>query len=241
MVYGREYGGRVLSFEPSGALWEATLVMRDRETDSWWSIVTGDAVGGDLKGQKLLELPVGEKVRWGEWRERYPDTQVLSVDGREHDPRNPYAEYFNSDRTFQHLEAKDPRLPAKEPIFAFDLDDGRYAVPHSAIEDGASIVIGNNEIFLFRRTGADVFESTRAYIVTHSASPKKTRIKKQNGVWVDSKSGAEFSPLSGFPGDPENVAKLVGFDTFWYSFANIVSGAVILNGVSPGSPILEIQ
>ena len=220
---------------------EATLVMRDRETDSWGSIMTGDAVGGDLKGQKLLELPVGEKVQWGEWWERYPATQVLSIDGQEHDPRNPYAGYFDSDRTFQHLEAKDPRLRAKEPIFAFDLDGDRYAVPHSAIEDGASIVMGDKEIFLFRRPGADVFESTRAYIVTLAESPKKTRIRKENGIWVDSKSGAEFSPLSGFSGDPENVEKLVGFDTFWYSYANIVSGAVILGAASSGPPMLEIQ
>ena len=29
---------------------DASLVMRDRETDSWWSIMTSDAIGGELDG-----------------------------------------------------------------------------------------------------------------------------------------------------------------------------------------------
>ena len=41
-------GDEELNFEASGALLDASLVMRDRETDSWWSIMTSDAIGGDL-------------------------------------------------------------------------------------------------------------------------------------------------------------------------------------------------
>jgi hypothetical protein len=41
---------------------QATLVLRDRETDSWWSIMTSDAIGGELDGTDLEELPFGEKT-----------------------------------------------------------------------------------------------------------------------------------------------------------------------------------
>ena len=64
MVYGRTVGERTLDLEPSGALLSASLVMRDRQTDSWWSIMTSKAIGGPLEGTALPELPVGEKTTW---------------------------------------------------------------------------------------------------------------------------------------------------------------------------------
>ena len=44
---------------------KASLIMRDRETDSWWSIVTGDAIGGELipmgsAGAKAMAVVRGE-------------------------------------------------------------------------------------------------------------------------------------------------------------------------------------
>ena len=96
-MYDREFGDRELNFEASGALWQAALVMRDRETDSWWSIMTSQAIGGDLEGADLVELPYSEKVTWAEWRARYPDSLVLSVEGRQHEPKNRYDNYFASD------------------------------------------------------------------------------------------------------------------------------------------------
>jgi hypothetical protein len=225
----------VLSFEPSGALWEASLVMRDKETDSWWSIITGDAVGGNLEGEKLDELPVSEKVRWGEWKKRHPDTLVLSVDGQEYDPRNPYTGYFNSERTFQRITAADPRLPAKELVFAFRLGGEQYAVPHAAVEGGAGAVIGGREVFLYRVAGADVLESTRAYVMEAG----DTRIRYKDGAWIDAKTGAEFSPQTGFAADAKGVEKLTGFDTFWYNLANIISDPVILEKGGPDATSLD--
>ena len=83
-MYDRKVAGRTLNFEASGALKDASLVMRDRETDSWWSIMTSDAIGGALDGADLEELPYGEKATWGDWKRRHPETTVLSVDGVEH-------------------------------------------------------------------------------------------------------------------------------------------------------------
>jgi hypothetical protein len=228
VVYGRKFDDKILSFEPSGALREASLVMRDRETDSWWSIMSGSAVGGELEGVELSELPVGEKVRWAEWKERYPDTMVLSVDGEEHDPHNPYVEYFRDGHTFRSVKVKDPRLPGKEPIFVFRLDDHHYVVPHVAAEGGASIVIGEVEVFLYRKPRAELFESTHAYVVDAQLSTDECRIRIKEGVWIDTSSGASFSEDAGFPDNTEGMGKLTGFDTFWYSFANVNPGSVIL-------------
>ncbi|NIS37845.1 DUF3179 domain-containing protein, partial [Candidatus Saccharibacteria bacterium] len=67
VVYERVYQGKKLNFEPSGGLMHGSLVMIDFETESLWSILTGDAVGGELKGTKLKEMPVSQKMQWKDW------------------------------------------------------------------------------------------------------------------------------------------------------------------------------
>jgi len=163
-VYGREYNDDILSFEPSGGLIEASLVMRDRETDSWWSIISGDAIGGNLEGTKLEELPVWEKSTWGSWRERHPNSFVLSVNGVEHDPANPYDRYFANERTFRDTELKDERLPAKTLVYTFQFDGKAYAATHASIEGGASFSVDGREVHLSRTADGSFYESTQATI-----------------------------------------------------------------------------
>jgi len=228
-VYGREYGDRVLSFEPSGGLKEASLIMRDRETDSWWSIISGDAIGGILEGTQLAELAVWEKTTWGEWRKRYPRTLVLSIDGIEHDPDNPYQRYFEGDGTFRNTEVKDKRLPGKTSIYSFRFGEAAYAAPHGAIEGGAAFDVDGGTVFLYRSTGADLFESTQAYFVPAMEEGKETRFKKDSGHWIDTMSGAGFEPGIGFAAEGgQGPERMGGFDTFWYMWSNIHDGVVIL-------------
>ena len=61
-MYDRQYNGKVFTFEPSGGLVNATLVMQDFETDSYWSIMTHEAIEGEEKGTKLKELPIDIKI-----------------------------------------------------------------------------------------------------------------------------------------------------------------------------------
>jgi hypothetical protein len=229
-VYGREYGDTVLSFEASGALKDATLVMRDRETDSWWSIMTGDAIGGDLKGQKLVELGFGEKTQWGLWKEKHPHTLVLSVDGVEHDPVNPYVRYFESDDTFRDIEVKDERLPGKEPIYAFRHRGVAYAAPHAAIEGGVAFDIGGGtSVFVYRSKDAHLFESSVAFSSASGPATGKPRFRLEDDGWVF--GGWRFEPREGFVGGNEpsiRPSPLTGFDTFWYSWSNVNNDVIIL-------------
>jgi len=120
-VYGRQYDGKDLRFEASGGLMHAALVMRDKETDSYWSIMTGDAIAGDLRGTRLEEWSLGEKAQWKDWVARHPNTLVLSVNGEEHVENNPYDNYFSSDSGFRDIAARDDRLETKAPVFTFQL------------------------------------------------------------------------------------------------------------------------
>ncbi len=212
-MYGREYGDRVLNFEASGALLDASLVMRDRETDSWWSIMSSDAIGGALEGTRLVELPGSEKTTWGDWVRRHPETQVLSVDGSEHELRNPYDEYFRSDKTFRDQELADPRLAAKAPIWSFRIDGRPFAIAHQAIGDGRVLELPGTDgeaLYLYRETGAGLIASTRAFRLDTAAA----RIPLLSNLRERAARG-EFDP---YP----------GFDTFWYSWVAVNPDTVLL-------------
>jgi hypothetical protein len=57
-------------------LWNRSLVMIDRETESLWSQLLGTAQRGPLKGTELEILPA-IMTDWKTWRELHPDTTAV--------------------------------------------------------------------------------------------------------------------------------------------------------------------
>jgi len=179
--------------------------MRDRETDSWWSIMTSDAIGGDLQGADLEELPVGEKATWKAWRQRHPETLVLSVEGEEHVDNNPYDNYFASAGTFRDLEVEDRRLEPKAPIYSFWFEGEPWAVPHEAFRAGRVFEVeglDGKALLLYRTRKGPIYESSRAFL-------------------VDQELVSEVNPkklLSMADAGEIGIEALPGFDTFWYTW-----------------------
>jgi hypothetical protein len=179
--------------------------MRDRETDSWWSIMTAGAIGGELEGTHLVELPVGEKTTWKQWRERYPRTLVLSVAGQEHVENNPYDNYLASDGTFRNVEIDDTRLPPKEPLFSFWFADEPWAVAHAAYRGGRVFDlegVAAKVLLLYRSPTAPIYQSSRAFLVDSSLAARH--------------SVTELLQLA--EAGSEGIELLPGFDTFWYTW-----------------------
>ena len=212
-MYGREYNGKTLSFEASGGLKNSSLIMQDFETNSYWAIMEGEAIGGEMKGTKLVELPVSKKTQWKDWVKEYPNTLVLSVNGQE-DAQHGYKDYFTSSQGFRGQQAEDKRLQDKEPIFSFRLNGKSYAVPHIAISEGKSFLIEDRAVFLYRPESVDMFYSTVAFL------SKGEKIKFTNLKWSDEDSGCSFNPESEmFEGKNNCPEKISGFDTFWYNWS----------------------
>jgi hypothetical protein len=205
VVYGRDLEDRELNFEASGALLDASLVMRDRETDSWWSIMTSDAIGGELDGTRLEVLPAGRKTTWKEWSAQHPETLVLSVDGEEHVDDNPYDNYFASEETFRDLEIEDQRLEPKTPIYSFWHEGRPWAVAHDAFRGGKVVDVEElsaGALLLFRSRKGPIYESSRAFLVDRElASRHETK---------------ELLRLA--EAGAEGIEPLAGFDTFWYTW-----------------------
>jgi hypothetical protein len=218
VVYDRRNEGKILTYEPSGALLKGSLVMRDRETDSWWSIMTSRAIAGPLEGAPLRELPAATKTTWGEWLREHPRTLVLAVDGKTHIPENVYEDYFSSEEPYGDLEVSDERLAPRTPIFAFRVGERAVAVPHASIEGGKTFPLEASRdpkaprILLFRPPGASVFASTRAY-----RFPSEMLFVPNLSIF-DLMDRIEAALADPEEAERLGVERIAGMDTYWYSW-----------------------
>ncbi len=89
MAFDRRFGEKTLSFGVSGLLYQSDVLMYDRQTESLWSQLAMQSVSGEKVGAKLKWLP-GELMTWKAWREKYPDSSVLTTEtGYRRDYRSP--------------------------------------------------------------------------------------------------------------------------------------------------------
>lgn len=72
-------GADPVEFGTTGRLVNSNLLMYDRATESDWPQISGQAVRGPLRGAALEREPL-VWTTWGRWRDRHPDTPVLSTD-----------------------------------------------------------------------------------------------------------------------------------------------------------------
>lgn len=80
MVHRREIGGREVAFGNQGALYGNAMTWWDHETGSVWSQPLGEAIMGELKGERL-ELIASTLSQWSAWREVHPGTLAIDAWG----------------------------------------------------------------------------------------------------------------------------------------------------------------
>ena len=94
LAFDRRAAGRVLDFGTTGLLRFSDLVMWDRQTESWWQQFLGEAIAGELTGERLEMLP-SRVESFERFAAAAPDGKVLMPN----DPAlrsygsNPYAGY----------------------------------------------------------------------------------------------------------------------------------------------------
>ena len=72
--------GRQLHFHLAGINNE-NFIMRDEETGSWWQQVTGEAIQGPLKGERLRPV-YHDELSFALWKQEKPGGRVLRPDER---------------------------------------------------------------------------------------------------------------------------------------------------------------
>jgi hypothetical protein len=204
------------TFGVSGKLLNSNLVMYDRATDSWWPQMLARAIDGPLAGATLREFRL-VWTAWSQWRERHPDTAVLSTDtGYVRDYGNdPYGSYtpprgyYARDGTiFPPLTGDDRRRPkavilgARTPAgaVAFDVDVLRHdGVLHGELDGDPVVAVHDDPL----GTGY-VYWQGDATVETGS-----------DGITVD----GQPHPPDSLPLDP-----LYAFDAMWFAWAGFYPG-----------------
>ena len=77
ITFDRRVNDAVLDFGTTGNLRHSDLVMWDRQTESWWQQITGEAIVSELTGATLEFIP-SSIVSWREFSKAYPDATVLA-------------------------------------------------------------------------------------------------------------------------------------------------------------------
>jgi len=129
LAFDRRQGGQVLDFGVSSLLHNSDLVMYDRQTGSLWQQITGEAFAGESRGSQLKTVPLS-MITWQNWRQRYPDGQVLTVEGIRTDRymRDAYGDYAESERLYMPVSATDARLHPKRVIYGMEIGDRAIAI-----------------------------------------------------------------------------------------------------------------
>lgn len=128
-VYEREIDGQVLDFGVSGLLYNSSLVMYDRQTETLWSHFTGEPLYGALSAAELVSMPA-TIVGFGTWRAEHPEGLVLnrSTGSNRDYGRNPYPGYDDVDADPFLFEGDvDGRYTAMTRVVGIESADGSSA------------------------------------------------------------------------------------------------------------------
>ncbi len=132
-VFLRRVSGTVYDFGVSGYLKQSNSVMYDRQTETMWQQITGEAIIGDLTGKTLALLP-SQIISFDQFAGVYPNGLVLSrrTGFRRSYGRNPYAGYDDvSKKPFEFPGRSDNRLLPMEKVIAVSRDERHIAYPYS--------------------------------------------------------------------------------------------------------------
>jgi len=122
--------GRALRFGVSGLLYNSDVLLYDRQTQSLWSQLLGQAISGPMKGRRLTMLPLTHTT-WADWRRNHPATRVLSTNTGQTRPyaRDPYAVYESNEEILFPVAFRAAGYHPKERVLGVRIGERTKAYP----------------------------------------------------------------------------------------------------------------
>ena len=146
IAFDRTVDGRELRMGVSGLLRNSDLVMWDDVTQSLWQQITGEAIVGEMTGTMLKPLS-SAIVRWADFRDNNPDSDVLARDQGFGIPygQNPYVGYSSRGAPIGGFFTADldERFPALSRVVAVTVEEATTAYPFELL---AEIRVVNDEV-----------------------------------------------------------------------------------------------
>lgn len=205
--------------------------MRDAETGSWWQQISGEAIQGKLKGQKLVAVDLDE-LTFGVWKRENPNGRVLRPDAKILAANK----YESAD--WESQVAKMPvRINAKieetfEPrtiIVGVKINNSTKAYPFSALEKQSPIIdnVGGTEILVLL---AEDKKSVRAFERIVDGRKLEFLRKTDTNQLVDAETGSvwDFSgkAISGELKDKQ-LKKITVIKDYWFNWKTYNPNALL--------------
>ena len=235
IAFSRIVNGEERTFGVSGSLRRSDLIMFDRETETLWQQLTGEAIVGTGTGTVLEFLPA-QLVSFEEFRAAFPDGVVLSREtgySRNYG-ENPYPLYDTSGGTFFPVGEFSDQLSAMERVLTLELGGETAAFPFSALSELVVIeaAVGGEPVVAFWQPG-QVSALDEAFIIgsrnvgsAGAFSPflegERLRFEARDGAIVDSGTGSTWDVLGRAVAGPlagRQLTPLVSGNHFWFAWA----------------------
>lgn len=251
LTFDRTIDGEVRDFGVSGLLRESDLVMFDRQTETFWQQLTGEAIIGESTGTRLRFL-ASQIASFEDFREAFPEGVVLSRDTGFPDRAafygmNPYPGYDSVEDSLPFFETtgeNDGRLNVKERVLAIEIDEDAVAIPFSALAEVAVVetTVGGAPVVALWQAGTRTAlgaEEIRSATDVGSAAAfvpelagEALRFEAEDDRIVDVGTGSTWSVLGRATDGPLEGAVLepvLSGSHFWFAWAAFKPGTRVVN------------
>ncbi len=221
MVYTRTIGEKTLTFIVSGKLWRNSLIMQDKETKSLWSHVTGEAIDGSMKGERLEFIP-SVQTTWSDWVKQHPGTKLLHKEKAVRS--SAYQDYFNDPdrigifRTRRLIE----QMPAKSLIHGIIHGPHALAVSDDRLTSNQplNVLLGSDPFVVVRTRdgGVRAYHARSGDLKLHfirTAEPSQIEDKETGSIWNLDKGECIDGRCKGASLEEEVVRT-----AFWFAWSN---------------------
>jgi hypothetical protein len=181
IVFDPLVAGERVAFGTSGKLWQSNLLMYDRKTESLYSQILGEAVVGEMTGNKLKVLP-SDQIRYGDWKRINPTGQVLSRETgfvRSYG-QDPYGNYYTTPGSIFKVRASDDRLADKDFVLGVVIEGQAKAYYPPAIKAKGEIEDNFAGKTIIAKYESDI-DAVRLF--EKDGSGKLTRINPFGNFW----------------------------------------------------------
>jgi hypothetical protein len=176
--------GEVREFGFSGLVYQSAALIYDRgETPSLWCPLLGRAVSGPAEGETLDPIQAS-LVRWEDWLERHPDTDLVAPDltRKKLYKRKPYESYRGADSLRYPVAPELPEdlRPNKTPVVVVEQGGVRKVFRVSALYEQ----VGDDSTWTTELGGEPlIFETATSPTVFVAAAPTARVVHAYRFAW----------------------------------------------------------
>ena len=205
--------------------------MRDEETGTWWQQVSGEAILGPLKGQKLRPV-MHDELTFALWKQEQPHGRVLKPDPTVTEKQYaPDWEQRVSKAPVRIAQQLDQSLPPRTIVVGVTAGNASKAYPMEALTKHSLIIDelgGVAIIVLLGRDGKSVRAYERAVdgrkleFFAKKESPQLLLLDAETGTEWDFTGKAINGPLGG-----KQLKQLLVLNDFWFDWKNYHPGTFV--------------